>query len=165
MTKRKRFLETLENILYYSLNNDAVAFSILAMFVIICGILGFMFSKQVPVPLTEKEIEYYTSQAEIGYLKGAYYLDENIAFIPINNTTFKVFSLDQSEEKQKLKVTFSGNVVSSTAEVYYSVNFIANRIVWTLCGALNGFLLWLLLIFFMEYISSIIPKSTKCDSI
>lgn len=162
MTKRKSFLKNLKKVLDYSLNSDAVGFTILAVFIIAFGIIAFIISKQEPIPLTETEIEYYTSQAETGYLKGLFYLDDDVKFTPINDTTFEVYSSSQPEEKQKLKVTFSGNIISNK-ELYYSIGFIRNRVLRTSCGALIGCILWLLFIFLMEYISSRIWLSTKCD--
>lgn len=153
MTKRERFFENLKKVLNYLLSNDFAGFSILVAFIIVFGILGFMLFKQEPIPLTENEVEYYTSQAETAYLKGLYYLDNNMEFVPINETQFNVYSSTQPEEKQKLRVTFSDNIISSK-EFYYSINFISVKILRTISGALIGIILWLLLLFLMEYINS-----------
>lgn len=153
MTKRERFFENLKKVLNYLLSNAFAVFSILATFIIVFGILGFMLFKQEPIPLTENEVEYYTSQAETAYLKGLYYLDNNMEFVPINETQFNVYSSTQPEEKQKLRVTFSDNIISNK-ELYYSVDFIIVKILYTICGALIGIILWLLLLFLMEYINS-----------
>lgn len=162
MEKRKSFLGTLKKILDYSLTSNTVGFTILAVFIIAFGIVGFIISKQEPIALTENEIEYYISQAETGYLKGLYYLDDNIELIPINESKFEVYSSTQPKEKQKLRVTFSASTISNK-ELYYSIDFIRNRVLRTSCGALIGCMLWLLFLFLMEYVSSRIQPSTKCD--
>lgn len=163
MEKRKSFFATLKNILNYSLNSDTIVLTILAVFIIAFGFVGFIISKQEePIALTENEIEYYTSQAEIGYLKGLYYLDDYIQFIPINETQFEVYSSTQPKEKQKLRVTFSDNTISNK-ELYYSINFIRNRVIRTFSAALIGCILWLLFLFLMAYINSRIQLLNKCD--
>lgn len=145
MTKRKRFLE---NLLCF-INSAVGFFTIIIVISIIFGIVGFISFKQEPIPLTEKEITYYTNQAEIGYLKGVFYLDDNIEFIKDYDTTYNVYSLNQPEEKQKLKVTFSNDIVANR-ETYYSANLFKNTIVNTLSMAFGGFLLAVCLLVILD---------------
>lgn len=157
MTKREKFLVTLKKVLDYSLNTNSVLLSTLVTFIIVFGIIFFIFSKQVPIPLTEKEIQYYTTQAEIGYLKGLFYLDDNIKFIPVDDTTYNVYSSLRPEENQKLRVTFSNGTISKT-ELYYSVSFIYERIAATVLGLGMGFIVWLLFIFSMEALNKLLKN-------
>lgn len=138
MAKRKNFLNVLESVLNY-LNTPSVSSVIWAAFTIGFGIMLFVYSKQVPIPLTEKEILYYTSQAEVGYLKGAYYLDENVEFIPVgHSTTFKVHSSLPTGDKQKIRVTFKDGSISKT-ELYYTFKPFFIRIILIGLGAVIGF--------------------------
>lgn len=156
MSIRGKFLSTLRKVTDYLLNSIAAGLITLVIFVIGFGIVGFILSERLPIALTETEIEYYTTQAEIGYLQGIYYLDDKIKFVPANDSifddnTFKIYSDNQSALKQKLKVTFSGNTISNK-EVFYSTNF---TILYTVLGVLLGIVLWVLFLIFIDDITKI----------
>ncbi len=152
MTIRKKFVEKLKKVLDYSVNNNAITFTIWALFIITFIIIGRLRFKAEPIPLSDDEIKYYTSQAEIGCLKGLSYLDDNVELIPIDKTTFNVYSSDSSDYKQKLKVTFFNDTVLNT-ETYYSVNFEYLNFCYAFISFIVGFVVGLVFLLFMEYIN------------
>lgn len=124
-------------------------------FAIVGAIIGFNLGKTEPIPLTQEEIEYYTSQAEVGFSKGISYLDDNIEFIPDNNTTAKIYTANQPDKKQKLTITFSNNEIVNV-EPYYSYWFFGDRIAFTIAGAIIGAFVFLPIEFFFELIENAI---------
>lgn len=149
MTIRKKIVEKSKKVLDYSVHSNAITFTIWALFIIAFIILRF---KAEPIPLSDDEIKYYTSQAEIGYLKGLSYLDDNVKLIPIDKTTFNVYSSDFSNYNQKVKVTFLNDTVLNT-ETYYSVDFRYLNFCYSFISFIIGLFVGFVFLLFMEYIN------------
>lgn len=151
MKKRAALFKVLKNRFATFINSTAFLVTIWILFAIIGAIIGFNISKIEPIPFTQDEIEYYTEQAELAYNKGLKYLDNNIIFIPIDNTTVKVYTDGQPAEKQKLKVTYSDKEIINS-EPYYSYSFLGNRITCTILFALVGAVVFIPISSFVEWI-------------
>lgn len=152
MTIREKIVEKSKKVLDYSVHSNAITFTIWALFIITFVIIGLLRFKAEPIPLSDNEVKYYTSQAEIGYLKGLRYLDNNVELIPIDKTTFNVYSSDFSDYNQKVKVTFLNDTVLNT-ETYYSVNFRYLNFCYSFISFIIGFVVGLVFLLFMEYIN------------
>lgn len=151
MKKRTALLKVLKNRFATFINSPAFLVTTWIVFAIIGAIIGFNSSKIEPIPFTQDEIEYYTEQAELAYNKGLKYLDNNIIFIPIDNTTFKVYTDGQPAEKQKLKVTYSDKEIINS-EPYYSYPFLGTRIACTIISAFIGAVVFIPIFSFVEWI-------------
>lgn len=151
MKKRTALFKVLKNRFAEFVNSKAFLNTAWVVFVIVSAIIGFNVFKTEPIPLTSDEIEYYTVQAELGYHKGLDYLDDNIRLIPNDSTTANVYTDDQPDEKQRLKVTYLNNEIVD-AEPYYSYSFLGYRIAGAFMFAILGFWSFIVIALFLERI-------------
>lgn len=147
-------------------NNKEMSIIILVwiLFVIACSTFAFIFFKEEPIPLTEEEVTYYTSQAELAYHQGIIYVDDNVEFVNNHDDTFDVYGYKQPAQKQKLTVTFlEGREVDT--KPYYSYAFTDNRIGMTLIFGVCGLLVYLplayALICIVEWFYKLTSKKQK----
>lgn len=151
MTKRTALFKVLKNRLADFVTTEAFLATLWIAFAIICAIVGFNVYKREPIPLTQDEIRYYTEQAELAYNKGLRYLDNNISFKPIDNTTANIYASDTPYGKQKLTVSYLNNEIIN-AEPYYSDSFLLDRIGWAVAFATIGAFVFMPIAFFVEWI-------------
>lgn len=116
------------------------------LFAIVFITFTFISSKKEPIPLTESEIDYYITQAQLAYHEGHICLDKNVEFIDNHDGSFDVYGYNQPKQKQKLTVTFleGGEVDINT---YYSYYFLADGLITTIGICIMSFVVCISLTF------------------
>lgn len=151
MKKRTALFKVLKNRLYKFINSFIFIGILWATFFVVGAIIGFNICKVEPIPLTEEEIDYYTSQAEILYNSGISNLDANIVFEFYNDGIISIYSNNEPDEKQKIKITFYNKEIVKV-EPYYSTDFMAARIVFSLIFAFVGFFAFIAFAYLIDLI-------------
>lgn len=161
MKKRTSLFKILKSKLFQYIDLTTFYLILWLAFIVTSAIIGFNFYKAKPIPLTEEEINYYTSQAEILFNSGISNLDDNIVFEFLNDGTIGIYSNNEPKEKQKIKVKFF-NKEFVAVEPYYHTNFITTKIAFSLIFAFGGFLLFIAFICLTDWIGKKI-SSIKDD--
>jgi len=130
------------------------------IFVIACSTFAFILAKKEPITLTQYEIKYYTTQAELAYNEGIFYLDNTVEFINNHDGSFDVYSYNQPEYKQKLNITFLEDGQIDT-NLYYSYNFTLNRLGAAFVIGSSGFIIYLPLVYIILCIYQYFYKPTS----
>lgn len=152
MKKRTALFKVLKNRLTKFVNATDFFIIMWLAFTVVGTIIGFNIFKPEPIPLTQDEIEYYTSQAELGYYKGIVYLDDNIMFIPTSSTTAKVYTDGQPYEKQKIEVTYFKKEIVKV-ELYYDFT-LKDAMFGAYCGLGIGFSSFPIISIFIAWITT-----------
>ncbi len=151
MTKRKAFFKVLKERWCNFVGTNAFYTSTCLFAFIIFAVVTFIFVKQKPIDLTEDEIEYYTSQAEILRYKGQFYLDENIKADLKNDGSINIYNYNHPYSKAKLNVSFS-NDGTPTPIPYYEHSFILEAIALTFVLAILETIIFVLIWCLIEWL-------------